>query len=148
MPFDDPHQNILPSAVAARCRCFFTQWGKLRGWGGSLTRFRGIGSFNRWKRDKKLGSRKLAIRFGWNLAHVPPSARWRWFPTDVFPAKHFLLTKITVFGVKFSTFFKFHLISRHGYTLALPNLADESLQTVSGMLCEIFSSIGLKLEEI
>ena len=98
--------------------------------------------------SKTLGSRKLAVRFGWNLAHVPPSARWRWFPTDVFPAKHFLLTKITVFGVKFSTFFKFHLISRHGYTLALPNLADESLQTVSGMLCEIFSSIGLKLEAI
>ena len=149
------HAEACPSttyshsnAVAARCRCFFTQWGKLRGWGGSLTRFRGIGSFNRWKRHKKLGSRKLAIRFGWNLAHVPPSARWRWFPTDVLLAKHFLLTKITVFGVKFSTFFKFHLISRHGYTLALPNLADESLQTVSGMLCEIFSSIGLKLEEI
>ena len=98
--------------------------------------------------SKILGSRKLAVRFGWNLAHVPPSARWRWFPTDVLLAKHFLLTKITVFGVKFSTFFKFHLISRHGYTLALPNLADESLQTVSGMLCEIFSSIGLKLEEI
>ena len=91
---------------------------------------------------------KLSIRFGWNLAHVPPSARWRWFPTDVFPAKFFLLSKITVFGVKFWIFFKFYLISRHGFTLALQNPAKENLQTVSGMLCEIFSSIGLKLGEI
>ena len=150
MPFDDVYQlhiYLHPPAVAARCRDFysFEYVARVGRAPGALFYFGYTYSkFTMWFRR----SRKLATRFGWNLAHVPPSARWRWFPTDVFPAKHFLLTKITVFGVKFSTFFKFYLISRYRYTLALPNLADESLQTVSGMLCEIFSSIGLKLEEI
>ena len=148
MPFDDVCQ--MPSATQsfpARCRDYysFEYVARVGRAPGALFYFGYTYSkFTMWFRR----SRKLATRFGWNLAHVPPSARWRWFPTDVLLAKHFLLTKITVFGVKFSTFFKFHLISRHGFTLALPNFADESLQTVSGMLCEIFSSIGLKLGEI
>ena len=139
--------KYAPSALAARCRdnYSFEYVARVGRAPGALFYFGYTYSkFTMWFRR----SRKLATRFGWNLAHVPPSARWRWFPTDVLPAKHFLLTKITVFGGKFWTFFKFRLISRHGFTLALQNLANESLQTVSGMRCENFSPIGLKLEEI
>ena len=153
------HAEACPSTTYAKCPVprslsplgagVFLHKGGCCACGEGPWRAPGISDFLTFTYPSKiLGSRKLAVRFGWNLAHVPPSARWRWFPTDVLLAKHFLLTKITVFGVKFSTFFKFHLISRHRCTLALPNLADESLQTVSGMLCENFSSIGLELEEI
>ena len=148
MPFDDVCQIAPQGAnLSARCRDYysFEYVARVGRAPGALFYFGYTYSkFTMWFRR----SRKLATRFGWNLAHVPPSARWRWFPTDVLPAKHFLLTKITVFGGKFWTFFKFRLISRHGFTLALQNLANESLQTVSGMRCENFSPIGLKLEEI
>ena len=56
------------SAVAARCRCFFTQRGKLRGWGGSLTRSRDFGFFNLYVPIKNFGisktSRTIWLKFG------------------------------------------------------------------------------------
>ena len=69
------HAEACPSttyshsnAVAARCRCFFTQWGKLRVWGGSLTRSRDFGFFNLYVPIKNFGisktSRTIWLKFG------------------------------------------------------------------------------------
>ena len=52
------------------------------------------------------------------------------------------------FPTKFLTFFLWQSKSRHRVTLATLNPANYNLQTVSGMRCEIFRSIGLKFSDL
>ena len=79
-----------------------------------------------------------------------------WLPMDIvrtnpywrFAGKNQNVGQKCDFPTKFLTFFLWQSKSRHRVTLATLNPANYNLQSVSGMRCEIFRSIGLKLSDL